>query len=79
MHYVIVTDKTSKFGDKVNKFVFECDNIEKAKVVMLNAKNNFLSKQYAVKDRPTKPDYSLMRYIVEFVTEKDNPTYYIMA
>jgi hypothetical protein len=76
--YVTMTDKfMSGWGlaeGKINKLVFECDNIQEARIVTENAENR--SDQKHVNIRYTRPSYSCSRYYTQYKTKQDYPSWY---
>ena len=78
MFYVTMTDKAlSGWGraeGKINKLIFECDNMKEAKTVEENAANRGDMKYINI--RVAKPYYPPSRYLAQTKTKEDYPKWY---
>jgi hypothetical protein len=78
MYYVTMTDKfMSGWGEakgKTNKLVFICETYEQAKTVANNAENR--SEMKYVNICTEKPRYDVNRYLTQFKTIEEAPTWY---
>jgi hypothetical protein len=78
MYYVTMTDKFfSGWGraeNRLNKLVFECETLNEARIVVENAENR--SDQKNINIRSTKPYYSSKKYLVQYKTKEDYPSWY---
>ncbi len=77
-YYVTMTDSfLSNWGmsdKRINKLVFECDNMSEAFIVEQNAKNR--TDQIYINIAAKKPYYSKERYYVQYKTKKEYSAWY---
>ena len=77
-YYVTMTDSfLSGWGladKKINKLVFECDNMSEAFIVEQNAKNR--TDMIYVNIASNKPYYNKEKYYPQYKTKKDYPSWY---
>lgn len=65
---------TKSTSGKTNRIIFQCDNLEEAKIVEQNAENN--SQMSYVNVNLEKPRYSKQKYYIEWCNKKTNPEWY---
>ena len=78
MYYVTMTDRfMSGWGGaqgKINKLVFVCNTYEEAQTVVQNAENRGDMKNININVK--KPSYSSTRYLTQFKTIEEYPSWY---